>query len=201
MKVCFQTVTVLMPQSAIHTATEASHMMVDIIWNSRTPVCLSLTLCCGYFISIMRWWSESGKLCRIPASAVNLRGLKGQASLHSLVLKASVSTVNWLGSGRYPTHCITLPFTNPSWPLKMEASINTIHCAPFYTRRGQKFSLQVLTVKAELWTCDLLEWVGRGGRAREKKKDRGEGSSFFNAEWLELQLHADCIASTAEYTW
>lgn len=121
----------------------------------------------------MRWWIESGKLCQIPASAVILCGLKGQASPNSLVLKACVSMVNWLGSGPYPTRCVTLPFTNPFWPLKMEASVNTIHCAPFYTRRGQKFSLQVLTVKAELWTCDLLEWVGRGEERGEKRQRGG----------------------------
>lgn len=111
---------------------------------------------------------------RLPqnsSGAIPLLGLEGQSLLTPLLLKASVSAVNWLRSEPCPSHCMALPFTKPLWPLRMAALINTIHCAPFYTRWGQKFSPQVLTVKAELWTCDLLEWEGRGGaRTRGKKR-------------------------------
>lgn len=51
------------------------------------------------------------------------------------------------------------------------------------------------------------EKEGGGQNKREEKKCEREreeweegGSSLFNAEWLDLQLHADCIASTAENT-
>lgn len=51
------------------------------------------------------------------------------------------------------------------------------------------------------------EKEGGGARTRGKKRSVREreeweegGSSLFNAEWLDLQLHADCIASTAENT-
>lgn len=111
---------------------------------------------------------------RLPqnsSGAIPLLGLEGQSLLTPLLLKASVSAVNWLRSEPCPSHCMALPFTKPLWPLRMAALINTIHCAPFYTRWGQKFSPQVLTVRAELWTCDLLEWEGRGGREQEGRKE------------------------------
>lgn len=134
---------------------------------------------------------------RLPqnsSGAIPLLGLEGQSLLTPLLLKASVSAVNWLRSEPCPSHCMALPFTKPLWPLRMAALINTIHCAPFYTRWGQKFSPQVLTVKAELWTCDLLEWEGRGGartrgkkrsvRERERSGRRGGHLSSMQNGWI-----------------
>ncbi len=124
------------------------------------------------------------KLPHNSVSAVLLLGLQGQYMLISLLLKASVSGANWLWSGPCPSHCISRPSTKPLWPLRMAALINTIHSAPFYTRWGQKFSPQVLTVKAELWTCDLLEWVGRRSEQEGRKEEGGGHFSSMQNDWI-----------------
>lgn len=125
----------------------------------------------------MCWWRHQSENLRFQPMLYSSLAFRGSLYLLHFFLKASMSGVSWPRSGPWPRNCITLPFTKPLWPLRMAALINTIHCASFYTRWGQKFRPQVLTVKAERWTCDLLEWVGRGREQEGRKEDGGEGSS------------------------